>query len=66
MPEQSVLPIQELREAIAQGIIASPGDPIPRANLQPPAWICGSARQRTGCAAASCPTGTASATGWRR
>ena len=33
--KQGILPIQDLREAITQGTIASPGDPIPRANLQP-------------------------------
>ena len=35
MEDSGVLPIQELREAIHEGIIQSPGDPIPRANLQP-------------------------------
>ena len=35
MSNQGILPIQDLRDAITKGIIASPGDPIPRANLQP-------------------------------
>ena len=33
--ENGVMPIQELQEANAQGIIANPSDPIPRANFQP-------------------------------
>ena len=33
--KQGILPIQDLRDAITQGAIASPGDPIPQANLQP-------------------------------
>ena len=37
-----ILPIQELRKAVAEGIISSPANsPIPHKNLQPPAWICG-------------------------
>ena len=33
--KQGILPIQDLRDAITEGAIASPGDPIPQANLQP-------------------------------
>ena len=33
--KQGILSIQDLRDAITQGAIASPGDPIPQANLQP-------------------------------
>ena len=33
--KQGILPIQDLREAITRGAIASAGDPIPQANLQP-------------------------------
>ena len=32
---RGILPIQDLRNAITKGAIVSPGDPIPRANLQP-------------------------------
>ena len=35
-PRQAgILPVQDLRQAIARGWVNSPGDPIPRANLQP-------------------------------
>ena len=35
LKRHGILPIQDLRKAVAEGIIASPDDPIPQANLQP-------------------------------
>ena len=35
MNQEGVLPVQRLREAVRRAVVASPGDPIPRANIQP-------------------------------